>query len=220
MCRQETNVMNSENSNNFGGITMFRRIASMTGWIPLAVLGWLLAASPAAAQNQGYSVWAHRNDGGGGSWSSGGGGWRSRSFFVPPSSGYYNYAPAYTASAPVTQSQAYYYYSAPVFAASAPVTRSPSYDYGSYYAPGEASPVNGTVTINATVPADAKIWFDGSKTVQTGRQRQFVSPPLQPGREYTYDVQVKWKQGGREVTRERRISVHAGDVVNLTFPVE
>src|SRR5262249_48369023 len=105
---------------------------------------------------------------------------------------------------------------APAFTASAPITRSQSY----YYAPGEPSSVNDTVTINVTVPADdAKISFDGSMTVQRGKQRQFVSPPLQPGRAYTYDVQVSWKQDGREVTRNRRITFHAGDVVNLTFPL-
>jgi uncharacterized protein (TIGR03000 family) len=69
-----------------------------------------------------------------------------------------------------------------------------------------------------TIPADAKIRFDGSTTVQRGQQRQFVSPPLQPGQKYTYDVQVNWKQDGREVAQKRRITIHAGDVVNLTFP--
>jgi uncharacterized protein (TIGR03000 family) len=171
------------NRTDKGSINMFRRIASMTGLIPLAVLGCLLSARPAAAQNQGYSVWAHRNAGGTGG--------RSESFFVSPSPAY---APAFTSSAPVARSQAY------------------------YYAPGEASPVNDTVTINVTVPADAKIWFDGSTTAQRGKQRQFVSPPLRPGEKYTYDVQVNWKQDGREVTRKRRITIHGGDVVNLTFP--
>jgi uncharacterized protein (TIGR03000 family) len=173
---------------------MFRRIASMSGLVALAMLGWLLPARPAAAQNQGYSVWAHRNDGG-----SGGGGWRSRGFSAPRSPAYYDYAPALAASAPVTPSQSYYYASG-------------------YYAPVEASPVNNTVTINVTVPADATISFDGSATLQSGKQRKFVSPPLQPGQAYHYDVQVNWKQDGREVTRKRQITIHAGDVVNLTFP--
>ena len=96
---------------------------------------------------------------------------------------------------------------------------SQSYYYGYYHAPSQASPANDTVTINVTVPADdAKISFDGSMTVQRGKQRQFVSPPLQPGREYTYDIRVNWKQDSREVTRNRQITIHSGDVVNLTFP--
>jgi uncharacterized protein (TIGR03000 family) len=171
---------------------MFRQILSLTGLIPLTVLGWLLSAGPAAAQNQGYSVWANAHGGGGSSWGSGG--WRSRSFYVPGSTANYDYRAT---------------------AASAPITRSRSY----YYAPAEASSVNNTVTLNLTVPADAKIWVEGSPMGVGGGQRQFVSPPIQPGHEYTYDLQVSWKQDGHEVTQKRQITVHAGDVVNLTFPV-
>jgi uncharacterized protein (TIGR03000 family) len=45
---------------------MFRRIFTITGLPALTLLVSVLASSPAAAQNQGYSVWAHRYDGGGG----------------------------------------------------------------------------------------------------------------------------------------------------------
>ena len=175
-----------------GGINMFRRIASLTGLVSLTVLGWLLSAGPAAAQNQGYSVWANAHgSGGGSSWGSGGG-WRSRSFYGARSPAYYNYAPAYTASAPVTRGQTY---------------------YSGYY-----QPVNDTVMLNLTVPADAKVWIEGTPTTLGGRRRQFVSPPITPGSDYTYDIQVNWMQDGREVTSKRHIKVHAGDVVNLTFP--
>jgi uncharacterized protein (TIGR03000 family) len=172
---------------------MFRQVPSLTGLISLTVLGWLLSGGPAAAQNQGYSVWAHRHDGGGGG---SGGGWRSRGFFVP-------------------QSRAYYYDYAPAFAAGGRVTRSQSYNY----APAATSPVNDRVTLNLTVPADAKLWVEGSMIVQTGTQRQLVSPPIQPGYDYSYDIQVSWEHEGREVTRKSHITVHAGDVINLTFPV-
>jgi len=175
---------------------MFRRIQSPTGLIPLAVLGWLLSAGPAAAQNQGYSVWANAHgNGGGSSWGSGGG-LRSRSFIVPRSRAYrYDYAPAVIASDPITRSQSY------------------------YYTPAQASPVNNTVALNLTVPVDAKIWIEGSPTAVGGSLRQFVSPPIQPGHDYTYHIQVSWTKDGREVMSKREISVHAGDVINLTFPV-
>jgi uncharacterized protein (TIGR03000 family) len=107
------------------------------------------------------------------------------------------------------------YNSAPAFAASGPMTRSQSY----YYAPAATSPLNDRVSLNLTVPADAKIWVEGSMIVQMGTQRQMVSPPIQPGYDYSYDIQVSWIQDGREVTRKRHITVHAGDVINLTFPV-
>jgi uncharacterized protein (TIGR03000 family) len=172
---------------------MFRRVASLTGLVSLAVLASLLSAGPAAAQNQGYSVWAHRYDGGGGGGRSSGG-WRSRSYFVPQSSSSYYYTPAFTASAPITRSTSY------------------------YYVPAGTAPVNDRVTLNLSVPADAKIWVEGLPMGPGGGQRQFVSPPIQPGHDYTYDIQVSWKQDGREVSHKRHISVHAGDVINLTFP--
>jgi uncharacterized protein (TIGR03000 family) len=96
------------------------------------------------------------------------------------------------------------------------MSRSRSYSY----APAETSTVDNRVTLILTVPADAKIWIEGSSTGQGGSQRQFVSPPIQPGHDYTYRIQVRWNQDGHEVTSEREIPVHAGDVINLTFPVE
>jgi uncharacterized protein (TIGR03000 family) len=111
-------------------------------------------------------------------------------------------------------SPAYYQYS-PAYTASGPVTSSRSYSYGA----AETSPVNSRVTLNFTVPANAKIWIENSPTGRAGRQRHFVSPPIQPGRDYSYDIQVKWEESGREVSQKRHITVHAGDVVNLTFPV-
>ena len=73
-------------------------------------------------------------------------------------------------------------------------------------------------TLNLTVPIDARVWIEGSLTSLGGWQRKFVSPPLQRGQNYTYDLQVNWDLGGREITHKRRITVHAGDVVDLTFP--
>ena len=73
--------------------------------------------------------------------------------------------------------------------------------------------------LNLTVPVDAKIWIEGSPTAVGGSRRQFVSPPIHPGHDYTYHIQVSWTQDGREVTSKREIPVHAGDVINLTFPV-
>src|SRR5262249_49776944 len=79
-------------------------------------------------------------------------------------------------------------------------------------------PANGAVLISMSVPANAEIWFDGSKTVQTGTFRRFVSPPLVPGDDYAYDITAKWKENGREVTQSRRVRVHAGERVSINFP--
>jgi uncharacterized protein (TIGR03000 family) len=167
---------------------MIRRIASLSGLISLTVLGSLLAAGPAVAQNQGYPVWAQPNGRGDGV------GWRSGSI--------------YSVRGPIK------YYYTPAFAASAPITSRRSY----YEAPAETSSVKKSATLNLLVPIDAQVWIEGSPTSLAGWQRRFVSPPLEPGRNYTYDIQVSWVHGGREVTRNRHITVHAGEVIDLTIP--
>src|SRR5437867_7763933 len=98
---------------------MFRRIFTTTGLPALSMLVSVLVSSSAAAQNQGYSVWLHRNDGGGG----GGGSsyYRSRS-----------YAPAY---APPVTVYGRTYYRSPTYgpAYASPVTVYGDQDTESYY---------------------------------------------------------------------------------------
>jgi uncharacterized protein (TIGR03000 family) len=74
------------------------------------------------------------------------------------------------------------------------------------------------VHIEVRVPADASIWFDDAGTTQTGTVRQFVSPPVSPGHDYTYEVRARWKEGEHEIVESRRITVHAGEQVRIAFP--
>jgi uncharacterized protein (TIGR03000 family) len=60
----------------------------------------------------------------------------------------------------------------------------------------------------------------GTKTAQTGTARSFVSPPVTPEHDYTYEVKTRWRGNGKEVTQTRRILVHAGDVINLWFTAD
>jgi uncharacterized protein (TIGR03000 family) len=73
------------------------------------------------------------------------------------------------------------------------------------------------VEITLHVPAGARVWFDGGETMQTGAERVFVSPPLEPGRDYTYEVRVQWRDGEQLVERTRRLAVRAGDHVGLNY---
>ena len=75
------------------------------------------------------------------------------------------------------------------------------------------------VEIEVGVPPDAEIWFDDAKTTQTGPLRRFVSPPLAPGHDYTYEVRVRWRENGNEIAQSRRITVRAGEQVSIAFPV-
>jgi uncharacterized protein (TIGR03000 family) len=72
--------------------------------------------------------------------------------------------------------------------------------------------------IELKVPEGAEVWFDGKKTTQTGSLRQFVTPPLTPGRRYAYEVRVVWKGGADEVTETRRLGLGAGENLSALFP--
>jgi uncharacterized protein (TIGR03000 family) len=82
---------------------------------------------------------------------------------------------------------------------------------------GRPAPSDNRARIWLTVPADAQVWFDGEPTKQTGGLRQFVSPPLAPGRFYTYAVRVRWTQGGKPVEEERRVRAQAGASSRFDF---
>jgi uncharacterized protein (TIGR03000 family) len=68
------------------------------------------------------------------------------------------------------------------------------------------------VLIVAHLPEDAQIWFEGQPTVQKGNLRLFTSPPLTPGKDYTYTVRVRWVEDGRQFSQTGLIPVHAGEV--------
>jgi uncharacterized protein (TIGR03000 family) len=65
------------------------------------------------------------------------------------------------------------------------------------------------------VPADATVWVDGNKTQQTGEARHFLSPPLTPGKNYTYQLRVRWTKDGKPLEQDRDIDVRAGSHVRL-----
>jgi uncharacterized protein (TIGR03000 family) len=78
------------------------------------------------------------------------------------------------------------------------------------------------VLIGVRVPESATIWFDGEKTTQTGTFREFISPALEPGQKYSYEIKAVWVENGQEVSRLRRIDVYAGDrtMVNMLSPAK
>jgi uncharacterized protein (TIGR03000 family) len=95
-------------------------------------------------------------------------------------------------------------------------------------APGAADPGAGplpqppdlTAHVIVRVPAEAEVWFGPGKTRQAGETREFVSPELAPGKEYTYEVKARWAQGGKDVVQTREIVVWAGtrSAVDFTRP--
>jgi uncharacterized protein (TIGR03000 family) len=97
----------------------------------------------------------------------------------------------------------------------------PSYDYAPSYAPSYSQTTTQTQTnaqIRVLVPdAQAKVWFDGNPTQQTGTERWFYTPSLQAGANNTYRLRASWMHAGREVTQERVINVNPGQGVTVEF---
>jgi uncharacterized protein (TIGR03000 family) len=110
---------------------------------------------------------------------------------------------------------------------------SPNYTYypadsaqrNSYYnmsafdpaASSSAAPDASAASIRVELPKDAELWFGDSKTEQTGADRSFISPTLDPNKKYSYDITAKWMNNGQEVKKTKTIAVHAGDRLTVSF---
>jgi uncharacterized protein (TIGR03000 family) len=82
---------------------------------------------------------------------------------------------------------------------------------------GTTAPADTEAHVRLLVPAGAEVWFDGDKTSQTGSVREYVSPPLTPGRNYAYQVRVRWTEDGRPLDQTRKVTVRAGSVTTADF---
>jgi uncharacterized protein (TIGR03000 family) len=75
-----------------------------------------------------------------------------------------------------------------------------------------------TAKVVVTLPtADAKVWFGKSPTTQTGKVREYQSPPLDADATYTYEIRAEWMSDGEPVTRTRTVRVRAGQRIPVDF---
>jgi uncharacterized protein (TIGR03000 family) len=72
--------------------------------------------------------------------------------------------------------------------------------------------------ITVIVPATAQVWCDGTPTANTGSVREYVTPLLSPGRQYTYWVRARWTENGHEVNQLQPVDVFAGGHFDVRFP--
>jgi uncharacterized protein (TIGR03000 family) len=216
---------------------MFRKASSFGGM--LLLVGAAIFVAPGFAQARGGG--GHGGGGHGGGHFSGAhfGGYRGGFYHGGAHYGgyHYGYHPYYGS---------YGYYSPYYYGAYPYVWSSPTYDagYSSYYgnvAPYSADGVTSlaqsvsnyqafyppvTITtqpdasaeVTVKVPADARVWIDGTRTTSTGTVRQFESPPLTSGNRYSYEIQARWKENGQEVTQTQDVAIAAGAHVEVDFP--
>jgi uncharacterized protein (TIGR03000 family) len=72
-------------------------------------------------------------------------------------------------------------------------------------------------TLIVTLPADARLTIDDMATRSTSATRTFVTPPLQPGREFHYTLKAEGRRGTEPVTATRDVSVRAGQETRVTL---
>lgn len=120
----------------------------------------------------------------------------------------------------------------PLLPPDSPLLRDPRFwqwaqERGHYLQPGEtaprsratmwpATPIDGSelsagpdnrAHLQVVVPsADAAVFLNGTQMSQTGTVRDFVTPALTPGKEYTFDIRMR--DGSR--TASRTVTVRAG----------
>jgi uncharacterized protein (TIGR03000 family) len=77
------------------------------------------------------------------------------------------------------------------------------------------APSGEAARVNVLVPSDAVVTIQGVRMTQPGSYREFVSPPLVPGHDYTYTIRAAWNENGRNVSQERTVHVAAGSRVDV-----
>jgi uncharacterized protein (TIGR03000 family) len=73
------------------------------------------------------------------------------------------------------------------------------------------------VAIKLHVPDNARVWIEGDEVSQGGQDREYVSPPITPGRDYVYHIRVQWDENNKTVESTREVPVNAGDRISLSF---
>ena len=77
------------------------------------------------------------------------------------------------------------------------------------------------VQLEVMVPdSDAQVWVEGVLTKTRGRDRIYVTAPLEKGYAYTYNIRAVWYQEGQEIALDRRVQITPGTarLVDFTIP--
>ena len=77
--------------------------------------------------------------------------------------------------------------------------------------PEELANTPAPATLVVRVPADAALSINGVATRSAAATRSFVSPSLQPGKEFHYTLKAEAVRDGRKVTATQRVAVRAGE---------
>lgn len=85
----------------------------------------------------------------------------------------------------------------------------------------EASEAAPSTTLTLNVPADAKVFLAGSETTSSGEVREFTTTKLAAGQAWeNYTIRVTFEQDGQTISREKTITLAAGDNQVVSFEPE
>jgi uncharacterized protein (TIGR03000 family) len=212
---------------------MSRRWYVLGGMLTLAATVLLLTPNVSQAQRRGwgggrgwsggYGGWGNGYSGSGwGGYGYNGYGWGNRGYLGNygwnyPSYGYSSgwYTPNYyNYDFGATVMPSYDTYGGP-YTYSQPTTQ---YQGSEYYGnTTNTTQDRNAAEVNVRVPPNAQIWFEGQKTNQQGSYRNFISPPLDPGKDYTYDIRAQWTENGKSRDETKHVRVRAGQQAMVTF---
>src|SRR4051812_3720305 len=71
--------------------------------------------------------------------------------------------------------------------------------------------------VTVQLPADAKLYVEGVLCPKTGATRSFDSPPIQPGRSYSYELRAEIERDGKTVADTKTIKVRPGQTTELDW---
>jgi uncharacterized protein (TIGR03000 family) len=102
-----------------------------------------------------------------------------------------------------------------------PLVPSSPYDLPALSTEEEQEEAAHTASIQVRVPTNAEIWFENQKTRQSGALRNFISPPLETGKTFTYDVHARWTDSsGKVIDQTKQVEVQAGKRSTADFTPE
>jgi len=84
-------------------------------------------------------------------------------------------------------------------------------------APAPASLNAAPAKVLVSLPADATLTIDGQATASQGASREFVSPALQVGTDYSYTIKVEVTRDGKPVSESKTVIVRAGETSEVSF---
>lgn len=78
-------------------------------------------------------------------------------------------------------------------------------------APEEQAKAPAPATIVVRLPAGARLTVNGKASRSSSATRKFVSPPLEPGKDFHYTLKAEMDRAGRPVSVRTRVAVRAGE---------